>query len=187
MYLSKFFSDCASVGSLHRLVMRGFPDGKDRAECAALYRVEPDGAVLVQSAVRPDWSAVLPAGAVQTRQFEITPADGIFRIAINPIAVRQRRRIPVSAADWLTARAERLGARFDIKSVDYATVHDYSVQSGRQHHITTEVATVTGLIQVVDADALAAAMRSGIGRARAYGCGLLSIVPTHRAIDRAER
>jgi CRISPR system Cascade subunit CasE len=46
-----------------------------------------------------------------------------------------------------------------------------------QQTVTLRVATFDGRFRVVDPTALRAALVNGIGRAKAYGCGLMTLAP----------
>lgn len=91
---------------------------------------------------------------------------------------------------WLTNRASKLG--FDIASssaIDVATgepAPDVRVirresrsfrKKGMSDRVTLRVVTYEGRLQVTDRDALAEALASGIGPAKAYGCGLMTLAP----------
>lgn len=177
MYLSKISID-STPASIHRLVMRGFPSTDDespRAKWKILYRIEPNGVILVQSAIAPDWSAVLPPTAVATRPIEHKIADGqqyLFRLALNPVATRERRRYPVTAEEWLAKRS--LGADLGVADVDYSVIRDWS-NSG--HRIKLDLAMVTGYLTVTDCDRLLTVLTDGVGKGRAYGAGMMSVVP----------
>ncbi len=58
-------------------------------------------------------------------------------------------------------------------------VHDReTVRFQRQGSTVTLVtATYDGICEVTDADALRTALVAGIGRAKGYGCGLLTLAP----------
>ena len=178
MYLSKI-SLRSLPASVHRLVMRGFPSTEHdspRAKWGILYRVEPSGVVLVQSAIEPDWSAVAPPESVSIRL--LSPKINIgqvyaFRIAINPVVVQRGRRVPVPVEDWLAKRD--LGAELDIAHVDYSRITD---TSGDGHRVTLSVARVEGVLKVADTGRLQEVLTKGVGKSRAYGCGMLSIAPT---------
>ena len=43
--------------------------------------------------------------------------------------------------------------------------------------VTLRIAGFDGILEVTDAEAFRAALRQGIGPARAYGCGLLTVAP----------
>lgn len=162
--------------SLHRAVMAAFPDGGEtaRAEWRILHRLEPDGSVLVQSAVPGSWASILTWSAYQQRTITHEPIEGqryLFRMAINPVATRNGRRIPTTAESWLGRRA--IGATLDIQDIVYATRYD---RSSSGHRVITEVATVSGGLVVTDVERFTDVLCNGLGRGRAYGCGLVSVV-----------
>jgi CRISPR system Cascade subunit CasE len=178
MYLSKVIPYSKREYSReidHRLVMRGFPfcDGSPREQFGILFRIEPDGSALVQSNVRPDWSNCLPAEHFQTREFE-PPSFKVgdllrFRLAFNSVARKQGRDRRIDPKEWLSQR--NLGAELAIQSIDLKIVHE----SSGGHQITIHRTTCEGFCTVNDVDVLQRAIANGVGRARAYGCGLLSV------------
>jgi CRISPR system Cascade subunit CasE len=46
-----------------------------------------------------------------------------------------------------------------------------------KHRLTITACTFDGTLEVADAQRFLSAVRAGVGRARAYGCGLLSLRP----------
>lgn len=161
--------------SVHRAVMAAFPDGGDnaRAEWRILHRLEP-GSVLVQSGVPGNWASILPWSAYQQRTITHDPIEGqryLFRMAINPVSTRNGRRIPITAEAWLERR--NIGASLEIQDVSYTTHYD---RSSSGHRVVTEVATVSGSLVVSDVPRFTDVLCNGLGRGRAYGCGLVSVV-----------
>lgn len=93
--------------------------------------------------------------------------------------------------DWLLRRQEASG--FSIGEVraddpsdssEIASAHDLVVSdrrtlsfSRRETRVTLRVATFEGTLTVVDRDAFTNALTRGIGRAKGYGCGLMTIAP----------
>ncbi len=80
---------------------------------------------------------------------------------------------------WLLNRADRYG--FAIVAQDdglpnLAVNHRQTLTFKRaMATVTLTTATFDGLLEVTDADAFRAALTSGIGPAKAYGCGLLTL------------
>lgn len=189
----------------HRAVMRLFPRllegpaGQRRAAAGILYRLdmlEGTPTVLVQSAVRPE----LTPGCSRTTEVSVaawhlqerTPI--VLRLAVNPVrrttiplggtsAVtdgdrrdrgRQRQvaiAVPVAEVlDWLATRTK--GA-FDELTI----VNHFRDNTGTGKHKVI-VDTIDAVATVGDPTALDELRRNGIGRAKAYGCGLLTV---HRA------
>lgn len=121
-----------------------------------------------------------------------------FRLTANPSHVvtdsegRKRRFAHVTIEQqtrWLVERADTLGVRFlpatgteaeDVKGADAAvTVTERGTvrfPRGGQT-VTLGTARFDGLLEVANVDALRRALLAGVGRGKAYGCGLLTLAP----------
>jgi CRISPR system Cascade subunit CasE len=191
--------DLADIHELHRTVMRQFdPDKGNRAPQRVLYRLEfPPGtapSLLIQSGEQPalqleegyllrppenkDISAALDA--ITARQLLR------FRLRANPTRRPPTTdrpnapRIPITGWDdrlsWLRRKLENAGGPPVEGTVDIATrPHDTGRANG--HRITIWPVLYQGLLQVENPHHLRTAIISGIGPARAYGNGLLSVAP----------
>ncbi|MEV6962802.1 type I-E CRISPR-associated protein Cas6/Cse3/CasE [Streptomyces sp. NPDC051207] len=142
------------------------------------------------------WAFRLTANPVHT----IRRKDGEPRKLTAPLT-------PIHQMDWLLddKRQERLGFRICEKPADrrllpHGTTHQKRPHPGDRYELAVRdtrslsftksraanswdkpvtVVTVTfeGRLEVTDPDALRRALTQGIGRARAYGCGLLTLAP----------
>lgn len=89
---------------------------------------------------------------------------------------------------WLLSRAEKLG--FEIpplpnsESIPSLFVKESSVKrfnkgrkdsKNKRKTLTVNYAVYEGVLNVIDSDLLVDSMRKGIGRSKAYGCGLLTL------------
>jgi CRISPR system Cascade subunit CasE len=184
LYLSRFARP-EGHGSLHRYVMAGFPGdlGPDpRKQAGALFRVDGKS-ILVQSVEKPKWPKAYEAQV----KLEFKPSllkvgeRYRFRLGINSVAQSNRdgrcRRYPVPAVDWLSAREDRLGATFEVRQVRVQKHHDHVRREHYARSFPIEVSVVDGYLTVTHSQRLADAMVNGIGREKAYGCGLLSLLP----------
>lgn len=126
-----------------------------------------------------------------------------FRLTANP--VRSGRRdgwsdtkplghvTVVQQQLWLLNRAEKAGFRIvgspagngpadvvttDSDAVDLAVV-DRGVRRFRRQNqqVTLSVATFEGSLEITDVNAMRSTLTQGLGRAKAYGCGLLTLAP----------
>lgn len=117
----------------------------------------------------------------------------VFRLVANPTAsVKQSdgtrgKRIPLvkveQQIDWLLRKATESG--FDIVSGGTGELNLKLSQRNsrvfdRRHgdtrqRVTLQVVRFDGVLRVTDAKALAKALTTGIGRAKAYGCGLMTL------------
>lgn len=118
-----------------------------------------------------------------------------FRLAANPvhsvstgIGNRGKPMAHVTAQQqlrWLLQRAERMGARLiDEDEVPTVEIVRRDVQtftkgetSGSRHRVTLATAVFDGVLSVVDAGRLRSVLVEGLGRARGYGCGLVTLAP----------
>ncbi|MBB5157379.1 type I-E CRISPR-associated protein Cas6/Cse3/CasE [Saccharopolyspora phatthalungensis] len=130
-----------------------------------------------------------------------------FRIMANPTQAispgdkppaprRPSKRVALHRPDdqinWLLRQGERHGFTIphtgdhgpDIAPSPSPQLTGYktatNARSGR-HKITISPVRYDGHLIVTDPNALAAAVQHGIGRAKAYGCGLLSLAPPQTA------
>ncbi|HEX9228974.1 MAG TPA: type I-E CRISPR-associated protein Cas6/Cse3/CasE [Arthrobacter sp.] len=172
---------------LHRSVMHmfGHVGGKHpRADAGIIFRVEPaapgsPAALLIRSAQKP----VGRVDGMAVREEGEAPAAGTpvaFRLAANAVRRKKdggvspvpRDDAPVegfdSMTDWVTNKFA--GALHDVELIN----HDRNVlgvRSGR----TVQTDLVDGFAVVSDPAQLAALMAAGVGRAKNYGCGLLTV------------
>jgi CRISPR system Cascade subunit CasE len=73
---------------------------------------------------------------------------------------------------WLHARASRLGVVIDEESLCADSYQRHAEDKGRLLFSTVDF---SGELTVVDPDTFCAALQRGIGRAKAFGCGLMLV------------
>lgn len=120
-----------------------------------------------------------------------------FRLTANPTVTlrpsgderqRGKRYAHVTAAQqlrWLIQRAERCGFTVPADSAGEPSVKVTARDlvkfrrgtDGAGRTVTLSRATFDGVLRVIDADALHHALAHGIGPAKGYGCGLLTLAP----------
>ncbi|MGW3086619.1 type I-E CRISPR-associated protein Cas6/Cse3/CasE [Streptomyces sp. NPDC001108] len=192
--------------AMHRRVMSLFPDlpelEEPRRHFGVLHRVERTErkAVLLVQSKKEIAPERLPGGyAVGVASRSIEPLlDALahgrllsYRCDANPIrrpssTTRELyTNLPSVVAlqgrhadDWWHRRAEIAGLKIHTHlshSLDAAVGRrgkGSGAQKVRHHRVRFE-----GTAEIVDPDALRAAMTGGVGKGRAYGCGLLTIAP----------
>jgi CRISPR system Cascade subunit CasE len=114
-----------------------------------------------------------------------------FRLRANPIfhratgpGKRGQRLGHVTVGhqtEWLRRQTERHGFEV-VKGVedesDVAVTHREILKFHRQDRlVTVATAVFQGRLRITDPDAFRSALTTGIGPAKAYGCGLLTIAP----------
>jgi CRISPR system Cascade subunit CasE len=124
----------------------------------------------------------------------LRPVDGASRGKLVPhTTVEHQTR-------WLIERAERSGFRILDSPVRLPGLNGQAAlqlqlrsrdktafgKGGRsdRNRVTLTRVTYDGILEVIDPNALRAVLTQGIGRARAYGCGLLTLAPAKGAVHR---
>lgn len=161
----------------------------------------------VQSEVMPDFTALVEqAGWPVAQPWQSASLDPVldrlrdgdryqFRVTVNPTYSRRAegersRGVRVGHVtaqqqlDWFLTRAPRWGmdaGRVETPDDVTATVVERRVLSfgkerGRRR-VTVSTATMAGHLTVTSAACLRDAIRFGLGPAKAYGCGLLTLAP----------
>lgn len=188
--------DLADAASLHRSVMRLVPDDlgpQARRSAGVLFRLDDDQRprLLVQTSQRPELHR-LPAdyGAVATKP--LAPLlDALetgmvvrYRLAANPSKRLGRHPetgkpgqiVPlygIEAEQWWIGRAAHAGlalATVHTRALGHLTGHN--AEGHRVKHTATRF---DGVATVTVPSALRDAVLGGIGKGKAYGCGLLSL------------
>ncbi|MFE7409384.1 type I-E CRISPR-associated protein Cas6/Cse3/CasE [Streptomyces laurentii] len=201
--------DLRDTAALHRRVMTLAPDGlgdSPRARSGLLFRLDHDGAgapvLLVQTRTAPD-PLRLPAGYAQVQTRDISPllaalrpgltvhyrllGNAIKRCGPNSTEGRWKQAIALHGPDaeqWWATRAHQAGLTLhtiQADSPDTLSARHGSARAPRGdkvavHHKGTRF---DGTATIHDAQALRHALLHGIGRAKSYGCGLLSLAPAH--------
>ena len=79
-----------------------------------------------------------------------------------------------TCTQWLLARCQGLGIAIDENQL---AVEGYQQHRGKNGELRFSSVDFSGILQVVDAAALRKALHTGVGHAKAFGCGLLLVRP----------
>jgi CRISPR system Cascade subunit CasE len=196
--------ELAEPYEMHRSLMKAFPHHLVPGEERVLFRVDEHPRLglmlLVQSWDVPDWSWLVGEGVrgyllpvaepnPAVKPFDLHPVAGqtlAFRLRANPTIKTKREGRPVrnglfdedAQQAWLVRKAEAGG--FQILSINSAAEGKISGGVKRDettHNLTLLGVRFDGLLQVTDPDQLVEAVRHGIGSAKGFGFGLLSLAP----------
>lgn len=184
---------------MHAAVMASF-DSFDTAEERVLWRIDrvgPATYLLVQSRRKPDFSHIVDqfGRPASVQAWDTVEYDGFlsriedgqtlrFRLRANPtrsvssLGTNGRGKVVahVTAEQqiaWFRDRSDSIGV--EVVEVDVVQRDSFRFKHGKRP-ITLSVATFEGTLKVKDATELRRSMESGIGRAKAYGCGLLTVM-----------
>ena len=186
--------DVANIYEAHRTILRAFPDTSDGGPGRVLFRIEPpeaDGTVpvIVQSDKEPQWKRLedlsgYTASPVETKQFSLNLHQGqrlAFRLLANPTVKRDKKRYGLlrehEQKAWLERKAS--GGGFRIIGV---TIRNPDTVSGKKN-IETPLSVkfiavlFDGILEVENPDIFISTIKKGIGSAKGFGFGLLSVAP----------
>lgn len=188
---------------LHQIVMQGFPDGVKRHDAHILHRLdaaEQAMTLLVQSDIQPDWSSLDERLLLPATPFDPIPnpaiqsLDGLalengrilrFRLRANPTkrissgkgnkpGPRVELYKEADQIEWLINKGKRHG--FAVAK-DHLRINPEGKQKDYRRRLTIYTALFDGILRVTDETAFNMAVQTGIGPAKAFGCGLLSLAP----------
>jgi CRISPR system Cascade subunit CasE len=163
-----------------------------RGETRVLFRREPEprggwSVLLVQSEVRPDWERAAERFRLEGMQSCVKEWDPVlrpgqqfrFRLRANPTVKRNGKRLGLFGKDeagrdrqleWLRTRMERGGCR-----VAGARVVDEGLLENREPRLEFQSALFEGGLCVEEPHRAEEIVRSGVGSAKGFGFGLLSL------------
>lgn len=182
--------------TLHRLVLQGFPDAEAGGPGRVLFRLETprspreQPSLLIQSEKEPDetaWERIACVEGPRSWEPEFTLHQRLrFRLRATPTKAKTfgpeaerpgHRRIGLYTEEeqrqWLTRKAGENGfSAADVR------LREIGWQSGRKPGgavITHHAVEFDGILQVLDIGAFVMAIKGGIGPAKGFGFGLLSL------------
>ena len=126
-------------------------------------------------------------GEVQSKLIPTTFLDHShfrFSIMINPVKrdIRSRKLVPIvghpAIKNWFASRAaDSWGFEVEPQHLEILKTDVLSFSDKRGHRVTINQAHITGCLTVTDKPRFTNSFRAGLGRAKAFGCGLLQIIP----------
>lgn len=191
----------AHAAAIHSHIENSFPEEKNRGErTRKLWRIDPiDGVhyLLIVSDSIPDPRALeslAEAGSVETKDYEPfldRLQDGTrarFRVKLNPVMASREgkktgergRIVPVAdddQLDYFLTRAEANG--FSVEADQCAVVERGTelFRKAGQRDLHLKKAVYEGLLTVTDAPRFRRLLTEGMGKKKAYGFGLMTVIP----------
>lgn len=184
--------DLADPYEMHRTLARAFVVDEHSKPSRFLWRMEatPNAwsspTVLVQSPVEGRWEALPPKYLQCPVEIKGLVLDELihdgrcyrFRLLANPTVAREGKRQGLQGEmeqlAWLKRQGERHG--FTIQTALVITA-DLLISHKGTAVISIQRASFEGLLEVRQSLAFKGAVGAGIGPAKAFGCGLLSVAP----------
>jgi CRISPR system Cascade subunit CasE len=193
----------ASPQRIHAAVLAAFPDGHSTptGQGRVLWRIDDsthDVLLYIVSPEMPDLTHLAetvgrPLHGWQTRDYspllgKLTGGDRwAFRLHANPVhnarrtegAARTQRFAHVTVAQqtaWLLRQAQRHGFSVPGTEPDMIVRSRRTVKFARgERTVTLSTAVFEGQLRIEDPELFRAALTGGIGPAKGYGCGLLTL------------
>lgn len=191
-------SELSNRYELHRTLTAQFPS-KQRRDINLLYRVEiPERhtyqpiTLLVQTQIEPNWAELVGSGLLmnlpQVKTFDPNLPAGVyyyFRLLANPTMRKKQsdggsKRIGLYNTEdqnkWLLRKAQQGGFRVEsTKTKDIGMVESIKKKNNRSFRIKHYAVQFDGILSVINPDLVHIALEKGIGSAKAFGFGLLSL------------
>lgn len=191
-------SELSNRYELHRTLTAQFPTNQ-LSEINLLYRLEiPERHVyqpitlLVQTGVEPDWSELAESGLLmnspQVKTFDpVLPAGTryYFRLMSNPTMRTKQpygksKRVGLYTAEaqieWFQRKAHQGGFTVETMNLsDLGMVESIKKKNNQIYHIQHFAVQFDGLLSVTDPQLFKLTLVKGIGSAKAFGFGLLSL------------
>lgn len=171
---------------VHQRLLMAYP-----SEPRLLYRIEENDRsqiILVQSSEKPDWKTAFEKFSVlqsepETKSFELKLLPGAiyhFRLRANPTVTRNGKRLGLHQAEdellWLERQIRKNGAQLLACQIAKKGLQYSSKNPIKDEHIQIHLSVLyEGMLKVTDGESLANSICKGIGPAKAYGFGLLTL------------
>jgi len=194
--------ELANRYELHRTLMHAFKKPSLASE-RLLFRLEADrgsAKILVQSQNMPDWSffteeeifqryLIRPNPDIKTFSPQIFSGQKLlFRLVANPSCRKaiykddngHGKRIGLYTEEdqlkWLEKKGNQNGfIPIDVSIQSAGTIRGVKTQDNKKHILKIPCVRYDGLLQVSDPMAFENGLKMGIGPAKGFGCGLLSL------------
>ena len=138
--------------------------------------------ILLVSDDEPDKEALSRYGKVITKDYSkfveniSSTRPYQFKLVANPLQMDiKNRRIPCHGNSQRLEWLKKQGARYGFTIIQ-AQVVGYNENKIRKHRFTVKSVTFEGILQVTDIEKFKQALKQGIGREKAYGCGMVTIM-----------
>lgn len=192
------FKILQSTEALHAMLENTLPSTPAERESRLLWRLDdtstgklvymvtdtkPDSSGIVESVGWPGYDAEQTIRSIEYDRLldKLEAGDEFFfRCAVNPVKRRKsdQKLIPLikrDLVDWISCRMEASGIRIDADDLRKVSEETDRFNKKGGHMVTLRRATFEGRCVIADPDKARTALINGIGRGKAYGCGLITL------------
>ena len=193
--------------AMHAAVRSSFPPDIETSESRVLWRVDHSGDVhtlYIVGPEKPDAGHIVEQAGWDTRPPETANYDRLldsitrgqkwrFELTANPVSSKAGERgtrgklvAHVTAeqqTQWLRNKGEAHGFTLleDATVIHRDSLGFNQVKGDTRNRITLASARFSGTLEVADAESRRSTLALGLGRGRAYGCGLMTLAPVSLA------
>ena len=117
------------------------------------------------------WKFRLKANPVHSSGSDKDPKTGRGKVHAHVTQAQQRA--------WLMKRSEKCGFSLEEDAFDVVNTQWEKFPKSRKDgkEITLRTATFEGALTIINSETFVETLKTGIGKAKSYGCGLLTIAP----------
>lgn len=206
MYLSRIELDTrrrntmvkllASPHVVHAVVENCFTRPAGVAKTRSLWRIDDlygKKYLLILSEEKPDFSHMIGEYCREDAKGESRSYDKLlqsvqegstysFKLVANPVKEMNNKKVGIydsaELVSWLVRKAETNGFTFNTSNLKVSLTDKVTfVRNQGEPKVVINKVMYEGILTVTDRDRFIGALTQGIGRAKAYGCGLLTIIP----------
>lgn len=184
-------AELGDMYQMHRTLSKAFGDDpSEYAEARCLFRVDEQGEnpyILVQSRIKPEWSRLTVDSCYMVaepmvKQFAPNLKVGqrlAFKLRANPTVKRDGKRFGLyreeEQIEWLKRKGRDNG--FEVLAAFNNTEKLRANRKPNDKEATFASVVFEGVIRITDPEVFSKALESGIGSAKGFGFGLLSVAP----------
>lgn len=204
MYLSRVELDCSkretqkalvSLNLFHGALESAFTGARKRI----LWRIDPLGGkkyVLILSEDLPDFTSFQKQFGFPEKQSESLDYSKLlcrikngtewrFRLIANPTrsAMNNNERGKIHSEvsqkyiyEWLLRKSNKYGFDISPDQINITEIKWYSFVKSSNNRVQFKAVTYEGLLKVTDSDLFIPMLTSGIGREKAYGMGMMTLI-----------
>lgn len=180
--------DIGSPYEMHRTLSRVLQTEPNQRFLWRLERQAGRPVLFIQSESEPDWTTLIDEDYL-SRQMPSKPLDYWQRLApgqlygfclkANPTVRRQGKRLGLVKIEeqlaWLHRQGEQNGFQILGAMVSDSEVEQYRKSRQDAAYIRIRTVRYDGHLKVLEPEAFRTVLKNGLGHAKAFGCGLLTL------------
>lgn len=192
------FKVLQSTEALHAMLENTLPSTPTERASRLLWRLDgtstgkivymvtdekPDPSGIVESVGWPGYDSEQTVRSIEYDRLLDKLSEGdefFFRCSVNPVKRREadRKLVPLikqDLVDWIAGRMTANGIVIDVDSLHRVSEETDRFRKKNGHMVTLRRTTFEGRCVIADPDKARTALINGVGKGKAYGCGLITL------------